>query len=82
MAGGPCLGQGRFVVILAPEAGLGETAEHCFCCRTEALPCAWISSGQGTNACRAMRQQRGTSLPVPDMAGRKSPKKNTALAEA
>lgn len=50
MAGGPCLGQGRFVVILTPEAGLGETAEHCFCCRTEALPCAWISGGQGTNA--------------------------------
>lgn len=71
---GLCLAQGHFVVIFATETALGETAGCCFCCQTKALPRAWISSGIGNNTCTATSQQHGVPLPIPDTAGRKSPR--------
>lgn len=68
------LGQRRFVVILATETVLWETAGCCFCCRRLCLPCVWISTGTSDNTCTATRQQHSVPLPAPDTAGRKSPR--------
>lgn len=71
---GLCLGQGHFVGILAIASAHRETAGCCFCCRTKALSCAWISSGIGNTACMDTWQQHGVPLPMADIAGRKSPR--------